>query len=163
MATRGTMLNFTLNFVVETCCTKNCGMQFALPEDFYDQAQKDHDIWFYCPRGHRQHYIGETEEQKLRRRLREEQERAAGAIQRERTRRLAAEDQRDAAERSKAATKGALTKAKKRAINGVCPCCNRHFANVQSHMEEKHPKEFARANPTINRPPKIKKGSREKA
>lgn len=40
---------------------------------------------------------------------------------------------------SHAATKGTLTKIRKRVHNGVCPCCNRTFANLARHMKTKHP------------------------
>lgn len=41
--------------------------------------------------------------------------------------------------RAHAATKGQLTKTKKRIANGVCPCCNRSFANLERHMAGQHP------------------------
>lgn len=55
----------------------------------------------------------------------------------------------EAAEREKrrhAATKGKLTKERKRVGKGVCPCCNRSFDNLRRHMETKHP-EFHAAEP----------------
>lgn len=42
------------------------------------------------------------------------------------------------------AQKAAKTRMKNRIANGVCPCCNRHFANVQRHIRTKHP-EFTMA------------------
>jgi hypothetical protein len=36
-------------------------------------------------------------------------------------------------------TRGALTKQRKRAANGVCACCHRSFANVARHMKTQHP------------------------
>lgn len=38
------------------------------------------------------------------------------------------------------AHKAAKTRLKKRVANGVCPCCKRHFENLQRHMQTKHPK-----------------------
>lgn len=32
-----------------------------------------------------------------------------------------------------------LRKVKDRVKNGVCPCCNRTFVNLQRHMHTKHP------------------------
>ncbi len=32
-----------------------------------------------------------------------------------------------------------MTKVKKRAANGVCPCCNRTFSDLARHMKAKHP------------------------
>jgi hypothetical protein len=46
---------------------------------------------------------------------------------------------REAAERSAAAAKGNVTKLRKRAAAGVCPCCNRTFLALQKHMAHKHP------------------------
>ena len=43
------------------------------------------------------------------------------------------------ATRRMAAAKGELTKMKKRVGNGVCPCCNRQFVNLQRHMATQHP------------------------
>lgn len=37
------------------------------------------------------------------------------------------------------AYKGNVTKLKKRASAGLCPCCNRHFTNLQRHIASKHP------------------------
>lgn len=37
------------------------------------------------------------------------------------------------------AEKGAKTKLKKRIAKGACPCCNRHFVNLQRHIEGQHP------------------------
>ena len=40
------------------------------------------------------------------------------------------------------ATKGVVTKIRRRVANGVCPCCKRHFVNLKRHMSGQHP-EFA--------------------
>lgn len=44
-----------------------------------------------------------------------------------------------AEERSHAATRGHLTRTKKRGGHGVCPCCNRTFQQLARHMKSKHP------------------------
>lgn len=41
-------------------------------------------------------------------------------------------------ERRLAAQRGVTTRLKNRVANGVCPCCNRTFANLQRHMSTKH-------------------------
>ena len=46
---------------------------------------------------------------------------------------------REEAEASLQATKGVVTRLKKRAIAGVCPCCNRTFQQLAAHMAHKHP------------------------
>lgn len=37
------------------------------------------------------------------------------------------------------AQKGQNTRLKKRIAAGVCPCCNRSFANLREHMAGQHP------------------------
>lgn len=93
---------------------------------------------FYCPNGHPQHYVsGESECTTLRRerdRLKQEQARLQDAIRHERER---AEHERNRAN----GYKGAATRMKNRARAGVCPCCNRHFVNLERHMTAKHSEE----------------------
>lgn len=48
-------------------------------------------------------------------------------------------DQLEAERRAHAATKGQLTKTRKRVAGGVCPCCNRSFVNLGRHMAGQHP------------------------
>lgn len=111
---------------IEECC--NCHIAFAMPAEFMQQARgAGPKVTFYCPRGHAQHYTV-SEVQRLKDRLERAEARAS-----------AARDQADAAERSRRAYKGELTKVRKRIGNGVCPCCNRHFANVERHMAGQHP------------------------
>lgn len=50
-----------------------------------------------------------------------------------------AEDSRQHVENQLRATKGVVTKIKKRVSKGVCPCCNRSFENLKNHMESQHP------------------------
>jgi DNA repair exonuclease SbcCD ATPase subunit len=103
-----------------------CGCTFGMPKQFYDDRLNDHK-GFYCPNGHCQHFIGKTEAEKLRDELRDV-----------RVRNMELYEERDAAERSRRATKGQLTKLRKRIDNGVCPYCSRHFSNVQKHIATKH-------------------------
>lgn len=54
--------------------------------------------------------------------------------------RLAAERARhDQTRASLTAQKGVTTRLKNRIKNGVCPCCHRHFKNVQRHIATQHP------------------------
>ena len=125
-------LTYTGTLVVQECC--DCHTMFAMPQDLKRQASESAEVWFWCPLGHKQHYAtGETD--KLKNELAREQAWRKGAETRER----AARDQADAAERSARAYKGHLTRTRKRIGNGTCPCCNRHFANVERHMAGQHP------------------------
>lgn len=107
-----------IEYVTETCC--NCGMSFAMTAEFQRRKLKNRTS-FYCPAGHRQHYIGRTEEQKLRDQLDEERRRKA-AIQGE----------RDAIAKT-------YRRIRDRVKNGVCPCCNRSFSNLREHIRKQHP------------------------
>ena len=127
-----------VQFRETTCCHKDCGMSFAMPDTFY-QRMKETKVSFYCPRGHSQYFVGETEEEKLRKRLQWAEEREKSLrLQQERER----EEHRRSLQRQERKTRAAkavLTKTRKRIQNGVCPCCNRTFQNLMAHMKTKHP------------------------
>ena len=128
MAGRMQMMDVTTKLVTEECC--NCGVLFAFPNDLHDVLNRTKRT-FYCPSGHGQSYRGESHE---------------AQVQRLQSTITHLRDQRDATERSLNATKGALTKARKqvqRTEHGVCPHCNRTFANVARHMTSKHPEHVA--------------------
>lgn len=120
---------FTGTLVVVTCW---CGTQHAIPEGMRDYQLRQHDIgkayFVYCPHGHTHAPAGESKVAKLERRLEHEREERA---------RVAAE--RDQAQASARAHKGAATRARKRAAAGVCPCCHRSFKQLRQHMAKKHP------------------------
>lgn len=123
-------LTYTTHLVVVTCW---CGTPHAVPQTLRDKQERDHrdgctQTGIYCPLGHSYIIAGEGEAARLERQLKAERERAA---------RLAA--QRDQAEASARAHKGAATRARKRAAAAVCPCCKRSFVQLRRHMETKHP------------------------
>src|SRR3990170_1677658 len=96
-----------VQLVVETCVS--CGSAFAMESSFQRERRKRHDS-FYCPAGHAMHYTGKTDAEKLREEL-----------ARARVLQTHLEDQRDAAQRSATATRGAMTRLKNRVKSGVCP------------------------------------------
>lgn len=123
------MSEFTVltTYVVIDCYSCHC--LFAIPQDVNEELHNTGGS-FYCPNGHRQHYVQSTE-----RKLKEERDRTARL-----TARLDQERARsEQLERSRSAVRGQLTKVKKRVANGVCPCCNRTFADLAQHMQAKHP------------------------
>lgn len=137
VASRGQTIQVSVDMVIEECC--NCGVVFAMTKDFKDEKLKHRNSsnrrTFYCPNGHAQHYLGETEEARLRRELTQEREKA----EREERWRLAAE-KRAQHERHRAnGYKGHATRITKRVKAGVCPCCNRTFKQLAAHMAAKHP------------------------
>lgn len=120
-------------FVVEHCC--QCGMAFAMTEDFQSRRLKNRGTSFYCPAGHSQHYTGKSDVQKERERAEQIQQRLEAQRRQTAIHRRAAEHAR----RSAAAEKGHRTRLKNRIAKGVCPCCNRHFQNLHRHIASQHP------------------------
>lgn len=109
-----------------------CGCMYAIPDGIYRNGKK----WkakrtIYCPNGHEWHYLGKTHDEEVRE-LRDQVARAN-----------ARRDQAEAAERMARAREGKWKKEssrlKQRAAAGVCPCCHRHFTNVERHVKTKHP------------------------
>lgn len=89
---------------------------------------------FYCPNGHKLTF-GDNELDKLKKQLAREETRRAQA-------QAYASDQREranATERRLSAQKGVTTRLKNRVSKGVCPCCNRHFVDLERHMKGQHP------------------------
>jgi hypothetical protein len=125
-----TTLTYTGRLVVTSCW---CGIGVAIPEELYDLARRHKDKTVYCPLGHTFVYSNTTEEQL------EETKRKLASEQR---RRRATAELLNHEERSHAATKGHVTRKRKqleRVVAGVCPCCNRSFADLRRHMQAKHP------------------------
>lgn len=133
MALRNMTVTDSVVLVTEECC--NCGVLFAVTESFQQQCLDNPEKWFYCPNGHQQHYTGKTDAQKAKERAAELERRLASREEDLRAERM----QREAERRRHAATKGQLTKARKRADAGVCQHCNRTFANVSRHVAHMHP------------------------
>lgn len=129
----GQRFNADTNLTVVKCFT--CHVTYAIPTSFYNAAlqwrgdRRDGQGWkVYCPFGHSWWYVGESEQDKLRRQLEET-----------RRQRQAERELREYTERRLNAQKGATTKAKKRHAAGVCPCCSRSFVQLKRHMAAKHP------------------------
>ncbi len=137
MGTTQYLLHPTLTLATETCYS--CGVLFAMPEEMQARLIQSRAS-FWCPNGHQQAYIGKTEEQKLREQL-EQAERQRNYAQ-GRAARLTEDLEHE--RRSKAAVKGHLTRIRVKIANGLCPCCRRHFTNVEQHMKGQHP-EFLEA------------------
>jgi hypothetical protein len=116
-----------------TCWSAGCGIHFAVPLEF-DKRNFERGNCFYCPNGHKLYY-GEGEADRLRKELAQEKKFKEWAQQDAKI----ARKNRERAERQLSATKGVVTKIKKRVGNGVCPCCKRSFTNLRRHMHTKHP------------------------
>lgn len=105
--------------LVATQCA-NCGCWFGITEWMYARRWED-KAGFYCPNGHPLSFTRSTADRERDR----ERDRADSA-----ERRLAAtRDLLQHEQRSHAATRGQVTKLKKRVSAGTCPCCGRTSSN----------------------------------
>ncbi len=134
-----TTLMYTGSLVTTNCW---CGIHYAIPSEFYKLLQDQHrdglkQTQVYCPLGHTWVFAGKGEAEALREQLKREQQRSK-----------AARDLLRHEERSHAATRGHLTRTKKRVAHGVCPCCNRTFKQLSRHMANKHPEYVAETSPS---------------
>lgn len=120
---------YTGTLVVVTC--GECGTTFGMDERFHRERREDHAT-FYCPNGHPRAYLGKSDMERER-----DQARAQAQFYREYGE-LKAKDA-EQAKRSAAANRGVVTKLKRRISRGVCPCCNRTFADLGRHMAGQHP------------------------
>jgi hypothetical protein len=113
---------------IEQCGT--CGVYYTVPE-FVNQNHRRLGGYSFCPNGHQWGWRSGTEraEQEAIRQERDRLKQDAARLEEE----IAAEKQR-----TKDAEKKYL-QARRRAVAGVCPCCNRTFQNMQKHMLTKHP------------------------
>lgn len=115
-----------------TCC--NCGIVFAMPKELNDRYRRE-GTWFYCPSGHHQHYpVGKSAEKlaiEARDAAQAEAQRAQAQLNEEKHARLVAE------KKVKTVT-AAKRKVEQRIAHGVCPCCNKTFADISHHMITDH-------------------------
>lgn len=121
------MDTYIQTITMSTVNCAQCHITFGTSRDFNSKRQEDHAT-FYCPQGHHNYYPQESDEEKLRWQLRSSE-----------ARRIHAEDEAAAAERSRRALKGQLTRIRNRVATGVCPWCKRNFGNVQRHVQSQHP------------------------
>ena len=124
----------TTALVHETCCRADCGVPFGIESNHQRELLRSHAN-FYCPNGHSQHYTAKTEAERERE-LREQRERELTFAREQRDRAL---NRESATARRLIATKGVVTRIRRRVAHGVCPCCQRTFANLARHMAGQHP------------------------
>jgi len=125
------MTDHTMNIAGVICVYSDCitcGVRYTVPLSMWEK-QRERGGFHSCPNGHSQGW-GEdaTENAELRR-------------ERDRLKqRLAQKDDdiRGLENRNRAA-KGQITRMKKRASAGTCPCCKRTFQNVATHVKRQHP------------------------
>ena len=117
-----------------------CGVRFAIPHNLL-ASLRNSKAMFYCPNGHPQSFR-QSRTEALEAELKAERERRERAEDLARRRR----EEADVLRRTKQQTLGKLRALKGRVKNGVCPCCNRSFAQLAKHIATKHP-DYAKEQP----------------
>jgi len=123
---------FTETLSVIRCAT--CGVAFGITSDFERRRRNDHE-GFCCPSGHSNVFSGKSESEKLKDQLREKDESLAYSLSRINNLHTQITEKNHQIR----AHKAAKTKILNRVKNGVCPCCNRTFADLQNHFKTVHP------------------------
>lgn len=114
--------------LIQTSCY--CSIELAIPEDLHTWATRTGGE-VYCPLGHEFVYR-DSENEKLKRELKWAKDQAAAA--RART---------DQAEASLRATKGHVTRLRRKVLAGECPFCGQHLRDLERHIGRQHPNESA--------------------
>lgn len=129
-------MSFTQTYIgtlyVETCI--DCGICFGMDKEFRQRRLDDHKL-FYCPKGHSQYYSDKSDVEKLQ----DEVDGLHRKLDYAETRRVDLVNRVEQLGYSIRAQKAAKTKILNRIKNGVCPCCNRSFRDLQRHFKTKHP------------------------
>lgn len=129
--------NTSTNIQIVAVWCPTCGIPYGLPEGFCEERQEDGRSW-RCPNGDSLSYH-ETDAMRLSRQLEAAKRREEYA----KIRANGEEARRRQAERRAAAARGQVTRIKRRVAHGVCPCCNRTFADLAKHMSGQHPEYVA--------------------
>lgn len=112
-----------------------CGGTYAINERYrqqkYDKGGGWHCPYCQCTWG----YFDNNEVSRLEKQLASEKRKKETAIRQK----LLANEETQRTKNHLRAEKAAKTRLKNRIAKGVCPCCTRHFTNLERHMETKHP------------------------
>lgn len=115
----------------------SCSASYAMPEKVFNRHM-DEGGYHWCPCCGTSQGWDPKERQKVKTEN-AEIVRLKESLKWEQTYAREQREAREQAERSLSATKGVVTRMKKRTTAGVCPCCNRHFTALERHMATKHP------------------------
>lgn len=121
----------------ETTPCIDCGIEIVISSQrMRDLRNTSEEFW--CLNGHRQWFSGQSDAERIRRdlqaKLDQSERERVWAENRQKENYLRAEKLK----KSRDALKGHLGRVKNRIAAGVCPCCNRSFANLARHMKTKH-------------------------
>jgi len=133
------MITHTIELSTLECY--ECGMPIGLSTKWVETAQAvgKYKKKFWCPYCGASQGWGTSQHKKKIQELQRQRDLFSERLGKESRKRREAEGEAEHFRRSRDGMKGALTKAKKRIGNGTCPCCSRHFKNVEAHMKNKHP------------------------
>ena len=123
---------YTGTLVVLDCC--ECHVDFGVERSMYNHLRRSHES-FWCPSGHRQWFTGRSDIEQARKDAADALSDAAYWKSRE----AEARRREESARHRERAQKAAKTRLKNRVSKGVCPACNRSFANLANHMSAQHP------------------------
>lgn len=117
----------------------SCGLVYGVPKDWFAAKSRQHDrgdkdVQWFCPNGHATVFSREAESVVLRREV-ERYKQQMARLEQEAADAIAAEGR----------AKAEIRRQARRAVAGVCPCCNRTFRQLATHMRHMHPAEV-RAN-----------------
>ena len=118
-------VELTVNLTRVSC--GECGGVYAINSRYHEQKREQGGFW-NCPYCRCGWGFGESDNDRLKKQLKNTQKQLEWAQQ----------DVKNAENRERG-QKAAKTRIKNRIAKGVCPCCNRSFANLQKHMQTKHP------------------------
>ena len=118
-------------FVVKTC--PKCGVVYGLQQAHLD-GMRDEKGSYCCPNGHWRTF-SEGKYDRLQKEITEKNRQ----LELVNTRYGNLREDLERTERRLFATRGVVTKIRKRVAGGACPCCNRTFQNLGRHMKTKHP------------------------
>jgi hypothetical protein len=111
-----------------------CAIAFAVPARFEQERRRDHRQ-FFCPHGHSNYFAAQSAEERLAKQVAD----LKATVTHARDEAEWERERRQATERSLAATRGVLTRTRRRVAAGVCPCCHRTFQQLARHMAGQHP------------------------
>ncbi len=126
----------TISLSLVRCTCIHCFATFGLNSEHDRMRREDHKE-FWCPVCGKEMVFraGNSDADRLRRELAAERAQL-DQIKADRDYQRRA---RTKAEKSLTATRGVVTRIKNRVAAGVCPCCTRHFTNLERHMAGQHP------------------------
>ena len=126
----------TISTELRVVCCHTCTGIYAIALPFANRRLQDGGTW-HCPYCRQGTVYSASENAQLKKQL-EEKDRA---LRWQNEQRVNAQRESQSLRRQRDGMKGVLVREQKRLArvkNGVCPCCNRHFANLERHMKTKH-------------------------